>query len=59
MARTEHGRPHLVEENERADHRPRAGRQDAADLETTEITRAWNDHGFDRIIRCTGHRSSP
>ena len=39
-------RSHLVEENERADHLPFLGRQDAADLEAADIMGAGNDHGL-------------
>ena len=45
------GRPHLVEEDERADHLPRRRRQRAPHLEAAEIARAWHDDMLDGIAR--------
>src|ERR1700741_4550531 len=47
LADAELGRPHMVEENERADHLPGLGRQCAANLEASEIASAGHNHGFD------------
>ena len=41
------GRPHLVEEDERADHLPLGGRQGSAHRHLAEVHRARHDQGFD------------
>ena len=47
LADAELGRPHLVEENEGADHLPHSGRRFKANLEASEIAGAGQNHGFD------------
>jgi hypothetical protein len=47
LADAELGRPHLVEENEGADHLPRPRRQHTANLETAKIAGAGHNHCFD------------
>jgi len=47
LSGTELDRPHVVEENKRADHLPHPRRQHAANLETTEIAGAGHNHCFD------------
>src|SRR5438445_5714581 len=43
-------RAHVIQENERAHHAPLRKRQDAADLETTEVTPPLIDHQFDHSL---------
>jgi hypothetical protein len=45
--RAEVGTPHLVEENEGADHLPRPRRHCTANLEGTKIAGAGHNHCFD------------
>src|ERR1700747_2142366 len=47
LSDTKLDRPHMVEENERADHFPHPRRQHASNLETAKIAGAGHDHRFD------------
>ncbi len=56
LAGQELGRPHLVEEDERADHLPR---RDGSARRTSKPPRSrarGHDHGLERRIRCVAHR---
>jgi hypothetical protein len=47
LSDTELDRPHMVEENERADHLPHPRRQCPANLKSAKIAGAGHDHRFD------------
>src|SRR5215469_14920161 len=47
LSDAELGRPHLVEENKRADHLSHPGRQCTANLEASEIAGAGHNYCFD------------
>src|SRR5215471_2027066 len=51
LSDTELGRPHLVEENEGADHLPHPRRQRTANLEAAKIAGA----GYNQCFYCIGH----
>src|SRR5215472_8464205 len=51
LSDTELGRPHLVEENEGADHLPHPRRQRTANLEAAKIAGA----GYNHCFYCIGH----
>src|ERR1700757_518262 len=48
LSDTELDRPHMVDENERADHLPHPRRQCPANLKSAKIAGAGHDHCFDR-----------
>jgi hypothetical protein len=49
LADHELGRPHLVEEDKRANHLPHPGRQGTANLEAAKIAGARHIYCFDRV----------
>ena len=58
LAGDEFRRPHLVEEDERADHSPARGGQGAADLEAADVARPRHDDRLDGLsadgVRASG-----